>query len=79
MQTVSTDLLIFCSFALNTTHSVTQNFDSRNELVVTNEQFIRVLSTEGLLPVDARLRELLTRQYAVSDFRRHTTVHQVKA
>ena len=55
-----------------------QNFDPRNELVVANEQFARVLSAQGLLPTDARLRELLTRRYAVSDFRRQTTVHQVR-
>eukprot|EP00752_Nemacystus_decipiens_P004962 g4515.t1 len=53
-----------------------KNFDPRNELVVANEQFARVLSAQGLLPTDARLRELLTRRYAVSDFRRQTTVHQ---
>ncbi|CAM9108925.1 unnamed protein product [Ectocarpus sp. 12 AP-2014] len=53
-----------------------KNFDPRNELVVANEQFARVLSTQGLLPTDARLRELLTRRYAVSDFRRQTTIHQ---
>ncbi|CAB1116756.1 unnamed protein product [Ectocarpus sp. CCAP 1310/34] len=31
---------------------------------------------KGLLPTDARLCELLTRRYAVSDFRRQTTIHQ---
>eukprot|EP00903_Cladosiphon_okamuranus_P012495 g11700.t1 len=53
-----------------------KNFDPRNELVVANEQFARVLSAQGLLPTDSRLRELLIRRYAVSDFRRQTTVHQ---
>lgn len=62
-----------CAFSL----TCWQNFDPRNELVVANEQFARVLSAQGLLPTNARLRELLTRRYGVSDFRRQTTVHQV--
>ncbi|CAN0405098.1 unnamed protein product [Ascophyllum nodosum] len=53
-----------------------KNFDPRNELVVTNDQFARVLSARGLLPIDTRLQELLTRRYAVSDFRRQKTILQ---
>lgn len=59
-------------------YSPLQNFDPRNELVVANEQFFRVLSTQGLLTTSPRLRELLTRRYGVCDFRRQTTVHQVR-
>lgn len=67
--------MVSCSSAIL---SALQNFDPRNELVVANEQFFRVLSTQGLLPTSPRLRELLTRRYGVSDFRRQTTVHQVR-
>lgn len=56
---------------------VNQHFDPRNELVVAREQFLRVLSAQGLLPTDSRLWPLLVRRYGVSDFRRQTTVHQV--
>jgi len=70
--------LLFMSLRNISPRSLPKNFDPRNELVVANEQFARVLSAQGLLPTDARLRELLTRRYAVSDFRRQTTVHQVQ-